>query len=115
MIIDETGGSHGVRDHSAILSLEQSPRQAVFGKELYPTVFLKAALYTRDIIMSHPFMDGNKRTSMVTASIFLENNGYRFTAKSGEIERFALRIIHEKLSIEIIASWFERHAKREGK
>ena len=44
MIIDETGGLHGIRDHGVVLSCEASPKQNVFGKELYPSIFLKAAV-----------------------------------------------------------------------
>lgn len=49
MAIDETGGAHGVRDYHALLSLEKSPRQSAFGKELFPTIHEKAAVYARDI------------------------------------------------------------------
>jgi len=112
MIIDETGGLHGVRDYHALLYLEDAPQQSVFGKELYPTVFLKAAVYTYNIIMSHPFLDGNKRTGITAAGIFMEKNGYTVIAKEGEIEKFALRIVVRKLSIEEIAQWFEKHSKK---
>ena len=111
MVIDETGGIHGVRDHHAVLSLEALPKQKTFGKELYPGIFTKAAVYARNIITGHPFTDGNKRTGMTAASIFLENNGYKIIAKEDEIERFALKIIEEKLSIGKIAEWFKKHAK----
>ncbi len=113
MAIDETGGLHGVRNHAAILSLENAPKQKVFGKELYPTIFLKAAVYARDIIMNHPFLDGNKRTGMVAASVFLEDNGYAVVSKEGEIEKFALKIIKDRLSVEAIAVWLKKHSKRE--
>lgn len=109
MIIDETGGSHGVRDYDAILSLESLPRQSVFGKELYPTLFAKAAVYARNIISGHPFVDGNKRTAMTAASVFLEDNGYKLAAEKGTVEKFALRLIKEKLNIEAIASWFKKN------
>jgi death-on-curing protein len=112
LAIDETGGVHGVRDLHAILSLEELPRQKVFGKELYPTIFEKAALYTRNIIMNHPFIDGNKRTGMTAAAVFLENNSYEFVAKEGEIENFALKIVKEKLDVKAIASWLKRHSKK---
>lgn len=112
IVIDETGGSHGVRDRDAILGLEQGPRQNVFGKELYPTVFAKAAYYTREIIMQHPFIDGNKRTGMVAAFIFLERNGYRSVAKEGAIEYFALQVIRKKLSLEEIAQWFRKNSRK---
>lgn len=112
MVIDETGGVHGIRDKNAILSLEKLPRQQTFGQELYPTVFIKAALYARNIIGSHPFLDGNKRTGMASALVFLENNDYVATAKEGEIEKFALRIATQKLDLETIAGWLKRHCKR---
>lgn len=115
-IIDEIGGSHGVRDLHALSSIEAAPRQSVFGKELYPDIFSKAAVIARNIIMHHPFIDGNKRTGMTAASVFLEDNGFVIIAKEGEIERCALKIISEKLEIKSIALWFKRHShKRENK
>lgn len=112
MVVDETGGSHGIHDFHTILSLENSPKQEVFGKELYPSVFLKASLYARDIIMSHPFVDGNKRTSMSCAIIFLEDNGYTVSVKEGGIEEFALRIVKEKLEPKDISAWLKKHSKK---
>jgi len=112
MIIDETTGSHGVRDHHAVLSLTEAPKQAFSGKELYPTIFDKAAIYARDIIMNHPFIDGNKRTGMVAASVFLEDNGYRLDTEKYDIEKFALRIVSEKIEIKKIAAWFKKNSKR---
>ena len=112
MAVDETGGLHGVRDHQAILSMEELPKQAVFGKELYPAIFDKAAVYARNIIMNHPFVDGNKRTAMTAASVFLGDNGYQVEAKEGEIEKFALKIVLDKLGIKEIAAWFKKHSKK---
>ena len=109
MVIDETGGAHGVRDYDAILSLESLPRQSAFGKELYPTLFSKAAVYARNIISGHPFVDGNKRTAMTATSVFLENNGYKLAVEKGMVEKFALRLVKEKFGIEVIASWFEKN------
>jgi len=109
MLIDEIGGMHGVRDMNAILALVGLPKQKISGRELYPSIFSKAAVYARNTIMNHPFFDGNKRTGMTAASIFLEDNGYKIVCKDGEIEKFALDIIKSKLSIEEIADWFKRH------
>lgn len=112
MAIDETGGMHGIRDAHALLSTVDLPRQKVFGNELYKTVFEKAAVYTRNIIGSHPFIDGNKRTSMLVAGIFLEENGYRVIAEEGEIEKFALAIVREKYDLPKIAEWLKKHCKK---
>lgn len=115
MVIDETGGSHGIRDYNAILSLESLPKQGAFGKELYPTIFLKAALYIRNIISSHPFVDGDERTAMTSASVFIENNEYKIIAKEGEIEKFALKIISKKLELVTIADWLKKHSQEINK
>ncbi|MDP3725355.1 MAG: type II toxin-antitoxin system death-on-curing family toxin [Nanoarchaeota archaeon] len=112
LIIEETGGLHGVRDHNAIHGIIAVPRQNVFGKELYLTIFQKAAAYARNTILNHPFLDGNKRTGMSAAFVFMENNGFVSIAEEGEIERFALKLIEEKLDIEVIADWLENHTKK---
>jgi death on curing protein len=112
IVISETGGSHGFRDREALLSIAQSPRQSLGGKELYSTVFLKAALYAREIIMRHAFVDGNKRTGMSAAFVFLADNGYLSIAAKGDIEAMALRVIHERLTIESIAGWLKKNTKR---
>lgn len=111
-IVDETGGLHGVRDRHAIASVTEQPRQAVFGKELYPTLFLKAAVYTRNIITHHPFLDGNKRTGITVASVFLKENKYQITAKEGEFYSLALHIAEDKWEYGEIASWFEVRASK---
>ena len=112
MVVDETGGLHGIRDRNILLSLEDTPRQEVFGKELYPTVFLKAAVYARSILMNHPFVDANKRTGMTCADIFLEENGYVIKVKEGGIEEFALRVVNERLDLKDTATWLKKHSKK---
>lgn len=112
IVIDETGGSHGVRDRNPITALGDLPRQKAFGQELYPTVFLKAAVYMRNIIFSHPFIDGNKRTAMAAGSVFLELNGYRIVVKKGGVEAFALKIIKKHLDLPAIAAWLQESSRQ---
>ena len=112
MVIDETGGSHGVRDHHLLASVEYAPRQAFGGKNLYGDLFSKAAVYARDIIMNHPFIDGNKRTAMVVAYVFLEENGFNISEKEGGIARFGIEIAENKFKIPEIAAWFKKNSKR---
>lgn len=45
------------------------------GKELYPDVFLKEAALLDSLINNHPFVDGNKRTGITAAALFLQANG----------------------------------------
>ena len=39
-----------------------------------------ATAYTDGIVCNRPFVDGNKRKGFVVGVLFLELNGYRFTA-----------------------------------
>jgi len=110
-MIESYGGSHGSRDLQRIKSVVQAPKQEVFGEEQYKTVFEKAAVYARNIISDHPFVDGNKRTGITAALIFIEKNGYKVTAKLGEIEDFAVYVATKKPSIEEIAKWLKTHSK----
>ena len=45
-----------------------------------PTLSIWAAAYTAGLLQNHVFFDGNKRTGFVVGILFLELNGYRFTA-----------------------------------
>ncbi|MEX1027971.1 MAG: type II toxin-antitoxin system death-on-curing family toxin [Candidatus Paceibacterota bacterium] len=112
VLVDETGGSHGVRDNQSIASAVEQPRQTFGGKELYETVFEKAAVLCRAIIQNHPFIDGNKRTAMTAAGVFLELNGYMLVAPEGDVAHFALLIIEEKSEIQDIARWFKNNSKK---
>lgn len=114
-LIDEIGGSHGIRDHNAIETLAHLPKQGAFGKELYSSLFGKAALYARNIIFGHPFIDGNKRTAMTAADVFLQLNGYEIAVPHGGVAKFALSVISHKLSLEDIAKWLKKNSRKVGK
>ena len=110
-LIKRYGGSHGTRDIERVKSAAIAPAQEVFGQEQYPNIFQKAAVYSRNIIADHPFYDGNKRTGMASAAMFLKRNGCVFVAKKGELENFAVKIAVEKLDIPQIADWLKQHTK----
>ena len=46
-----------------------------------------ATVNTAEIVRNHPFIDGNKRTGFVVGILFLELNGYRFTASEEDAAR----------------------------
>jgi len=110
-LIERYGGSHGVRDLKRIQSVIEAPKQEVFGAEQYSAIFEKAAVYLRNIIGDHPFADGNKRTGVTAAVLFLKRNGQVFTARSGELEDFAVRVATENLDVPTIAAWLRTHTR----
>ena len=50
LVIDETGGSHGVRDAGLLQSIAERPKTAFGGKEMYRGVFNKTAVLLESII-----------------------------------------------------------------
>jgi death-on-curing protein len=109
-LIKRYGGSHGTRDLERIKSVVDAPRQEVFGSEQYPDLFEKAAVYARNIIQDHPFTDGNKRTGITIALMFLQRNNYKPVARKGELEDFAVKIATDHLGVPAIASWLRSHS-----
>jgi death-on-curing protein len=73
------GGAGGVRDEGLLKSALARPRQHFAYAEKTGVAQL-ASLYTAGIVQNHPFVDGNKRTGFVMGVLFLELNGYAFTA-----------------------------------
>ncbi len=60
-IIEESGGTAGIRDLSMLGSALAQPRQTFSGIDLYPTLVEKAAALGFSLIKNPPFVDGNKR------------------------------------------------------
>ncbi len=110
-IIEDFGGSHGIRDEGRLKSVVEAPKQEAFGQEQYPDICDKAAVYARNIIADHLFVDGNKRTGIVTSSIFLMKNGYVMTANQKELEDFAVRIAVDKCDVSEISRWFKNSTR----
>lgn len=70
------GGAAGLRDSGLLKSALARPQQ-IFA---YADRIDLAAAYITGIVRNHPFIDGNKRTGFVVGVLFLELNGFRFTA-----------------------------------
>ena len=77
-LLVEHGGAEGVRDGSLLQSALSRPLNDMAYAS--SDIIELAAKYTAGIVQNHPFVDGNKRTPFVIGVLFLELNGYRFTA-----------------------------------
>jgi death on curing protein len=106
-LIDTSGGTHGLRDVGLFKSILEKPKLVLQDKEVYMSLFLKAAVYFESFAQFHVFVDGNKRTAIASALRFLYNNGFLLNIEEGELEPFVIRAIVEKWDIYKIAEWFE--------
>jgi death-on-curing protein len=73
------GGAAGLRDDGLLQSALARPQQLYAYGET-PDIIDMATAYTAGIVGNHAFVDGNKRTGFVVGVLFLELNGYRFSA-----------------------------------
>jgi death-on-curing protein len=69
------GGRYGVRDLSLLSSALAMPMATYEGKLLHGNEFEQAAAYAFHICQNHAFVDGNKRTALAAALVFLDLNG----------------------------------------
>ena len=111
MVIDATGGSHGVRDPHLLASLVEKPFAAFGGTDLYLTPHHKAAVLFEALVNYHVFVDGNKRTGLAATARFLAINGLGLTATNEDAVDMALRIATKDADIPAITEWLEAHSR----
>ena len=104
-LIVETGGEHGMRDLGLLQSAVSRPQAVFDGNDLYADVHSKAAALLESLVNNHPFVDGNKRTGIAAAALFLQANGYPLTASNQDVESFVLSIASGKKTFVDIAEW----------
>jgi death on curing protein len=109
-LIEETGGAHGVRDLGMLLSALGRSRSTFDNQELYPDLFTKTAALMDSLVRNHPFVDGNKRTAIAAAGIFLWVNQYQLAVKNEEMVRFTMACAQSQLSIREMTDWFIRYS-----
>ena len=109
-LIAATGGEHGVRDVGLLESAVARPRVTFDRQELYPDLFHKAAALMESLARNHPFVDGNKRTAVTAAALFLLRNGHRLETTNAELERFTLMVTNEQPPLAEVAHWFQTNS-----
>ena len=107
ILIDKFGGSHGIRDLTAIESAIARPFQTFDGNDLYPSVLEKAASLIESILVNHPFIDGNKRTGYTLLRLYLIQNGVDMNASPDNKYEFVINIASGILKYEGILSWLK--------
>ncbi|HEX2980834.1 MAG TPA: type II toxin-antitoxin system death-on-curing family toxin [Anaerolineaceae bacterium] len=110
----ETGGGHGIRDLGLLLSALARPKATFEGKDLYPDLFTKAAALMDSLARNHPFVDGNKRTAITAAALFLRINGYRLMVENSEMVRFTMACAQSQHSLDELSDWFRQYSTSTG-
>lgn len=109
-IIEASGGSKGFHDKKLIESALARPNQSAFGEDIHGDVFAKAAALLDSIANNHGFRDGNKRTAMAAAVLYLHNNGIEIRFTNEEYEVIMLHIVNDKPPVDEIKIWLINHS-----
>lgn len=111
-LISETGVTHGVLDLGLLQSAVARPQATFDGLNLYPDVFSKAAALLESLVGNHAFIDGNKRTAITSAGLFLMINSYRLRADNQQLEAFTLQCAQGLISFEQMVLWLKSHTEK---
>lgn len=106
----------GIKNASLFMSALNEPMQTFNGKDLYPSVLHKAAVYLRSFSLNHAFHNGNKRTALMAMIIFLEENGYEVIAEQNKLLRLARTVVLTKPSVDrIVYKYLKKYTKYTGR
>jgi death-on-curing protein len=112
-IIQETGGTPGIRDEGGLKSAVAAPFASFGGEMLHTTVFDQAGALMRSLIKNHPYIDGNKRVGFAMTEWFLFEQGYgmRNDVPDDEIFNFIIGVAKDELAdVGEISTWLEAHS-----
>ena len=113
-LIDDYGGSHGIRDEGLLESAISMPFMTFDGIALYPSLEEKAARLCYGLVKNHPFVDGNKRIGAVCMEAFLYSNGIKLQySHKEELSDCILAVVENKMDIDDLVLWIQSHTKAE--
>jgi death-on-curing protein len=105
--IERYGGAHGVRDENLVLAALQRPINR-WGYEKSTDFADLAAVYLVAFAGTQGFNDGNKRTGLACALVFLGMNSMSFEADAKELYELTLRVATHQMGDNQVAAWFRQ-------
>jgi death on curing protein len=92
------GGQAGLRDFGLLQSALAQPEASFGGVWLHSDFYEMAAAYAYHVCQNHPFVDGNKRTALASALVFLELNGVSLRDPRGRLKNAMIRLAAGRMS-----------------
>jgi death-on-curing protein len=105
-------GTWGQRDPKLTRAALARPYRSAFGQELYGDHFQKAAAMLDSIVNNVVFRDGNKRTALAAASLYLALNKHIVEFGAQEAEWFMYQVVVSRPSVQEIADWLQQHTRK---
>ncbi|MBQ8080521.1 MAG: type II toxin-antitoxin system death-on-curing family toxin [Clostridia bacterium] len=108
-LIEETGGSPGLRDEGLLESALSAPLQEFASFSPYPTIQQKAARLGYGLVMNHPFIDGNKRIGAHAMLTLLAMNGIEIICTQKELSGIILDVAAGRTGYDGLLHWLLAH------
>jgi death-on-curing protein len=102
------GGAYGVRDPDLLSSALAMPSSSFEGKYLHKDLYDQASTYAFHLSQNHPFIDGNKRTALASALVFLSLNGIELDDPNEELYSLMMKVSGKGEGKASIAAEFRR-------
>ena len=103
-LVDKYGGLPGIRDEALLLSGLSRVEFYYHYKDF--EIASLAAVYVFSINAGHLFVDGNKRTSIAAAELFLLINGHELDASLEELEELVLGVANRLIGLNSLCDFF---------
>ena len=104
LVLEHSGGSSGLRDRAGLESAVFRPQCGY-----YANLIEETAALIESLVNNHPFVDGNKRTAVVCAEVFLDSNGYTLAVDAVEANRFILEHLKkDTFRFPFIKAWLDQ-------
>ncbi len=109
-VIADFGGDPNLRDPGLLESAVMLPAAQFGGRYLHDGIPTMAAAYLFHVCRNHPFLDGNKRTALAAAEVFLLLNAHTLDATNRDLESLTLGVAAGIRSKEEVTVFFRQHA-----
>ncbi len=103
------GGRTGLRDVGLLESALGGAAATFDSAFLHGTLEEMAAAILHGICRNHPFIDGNKRTAVAAALVFLEMNGVSIDAGEDEFYELVIGVAEGRVSKSAVAVFLQNH------
>lgn len=108
-LIEQTGGSDGIRDEGLLDSAMAAPFQSFDNVDAYPSLQQKAARLCFGLVKNHPFVDGNKRIGAHAMLVFLAVNGVELTYTQPQLSDIILQVAADEKDYPDLLDWLLCH------
>ncbi len=103
------GGADGLRDEGLLLS-SLARAENIHAYEPAADLFSLAAAYCAGVVKNHPFIDGNKRTGILSAVVFLALNGMEANFDEAMIVAMVYGLAASEIREDEFANWMRSPA-----